>query len=177
MHIGGLERLPKKKELWYNVSRAERTTALDMLFKRLQKMLQKRMAACSRSWFRVHVQSHKSALVMASGGCQTNNEMSAGCEICPSLNEALIWSLALFARMVVPADISSPPAEPWQELGISPDFSHRRMRERIKMAWKSINQRANLSVASLLLNESCYKQACFQYAVHANAVNVPPVAQ
>lgn len=138
MHIGGLERLPKKQELWYNVSGAEGTSALDMLFKRLRKMLQKIMSACSRCWFRVHVQSHKSALVMASGGCQTHNAMSAGCQICPSPDEALIWRLALFGTMIVPTDVSSPPAEPWQVLGISPDFSHSRMSERIKMAWNQL---------------------------------------
>lgn len=39
MHIRGLERLPKEKEFWYNVSGAEGTIALDMLFKRLREML------------------------------------------------------------------------------------------------------------------------------------------
>ena len=130
MHIRVLERLPKEKGALIE----RRTTALDMLFKRPREMLQKGKAVCSRCWFRVHVQSHKSALVMDSGGCQTNNEMSAGCEIYPSLDEALTRRLALFGRMVVPMDISSPPAEPWQKLGTSPDFSHRRMSERTKMA-------------------------------------------
>jgi len=39
VHIRGLEKLPKEKELWYNVSGAEGTIALDMLFKRLREML------------------------------------------------------------------------------------------------------------------------------------------
>lgn len=117
---------------------------------------------------------------MESAGCQTETEMSAGCEIWPSLD----WSCDLGTGTAW-ADgcphwhlIASSRA-----LAVSgkiPDFSHRRMSERTR---KTLNGLKNQLIKELifqlllskgalspLLNESCYKQAFFQYVVRADAL-------
>lgn len=123
---------------------------------------------------------------MESAGCQTETETSAGCEIWPSLD----WSCDLGTGTAW-ADgcphwhlIASSRA-----LAVSgkiPDFSQRRMSERTR---KTLNGLKNQLIKELifqlllskgalspLLNESCYKQAFFQYVVRGDTLCVPLVA-
>lgn len=86
MLIRRLERLPKEKEFWYNVSGPEGTTALDMLFKRLREMLLKKLLPVPDSGSDPRAVFSQLTLLMKSARCQMENEMSAGCEIWPSLD-------------------------------------------------------------------------------------------
>lgn len=152
MHIRGLERLPKGKEFWYNVSGAEGTTALAMLFKRLREMLFKKLLSVPDSGL---------GSMCSLFSVNTSDEISR----MPNgkWNVCRLWNLALASLRHWSGD--------WQRLGrwLSPQTSHHLQQspgslwenpltfhtgEWVRgpkwslMAWKSINQRTNLSVAS-----------------------------
>lgn len=185
MLIRGLERLPKEKEFWYNVSGPEATTALDILFKRLREMLLKKLLPVPDSGSDPRAVFSQLTLLMKSAGCQMENEMSAGCEIWPSLDwgtdleTGSAWADGCPHRQLI---ISSTALAisgkiPWI-------FTQENEWEDQNGPWWPENQLIKELIFQLLLskgasfsfsNESCNKQVCIQYVLHALCVPLDPL--